>query len=68
MALKDPKVALFGVMILCLLLGTGFTNFFPTYDVRWHAHSYADFAMQDHQNSRILIHGDTTPRRVRSSA
>ncbi len=30
MALKDPKVALFGVMICCLLLGTGFTNFFPT--------------------------------------
>ncbi|KAI0709648.1 MFS general substrate transporter [Cerioporus squamosus] len=30
MALKDPKVIIFAVMICCLLLGTGFTTFFPT--------------------------------------
>ncbi|RDX53992.1 MFS general substrate transporter [Lentinus brumalis] len=30
MAIRDPKVLVFALMACCLLIGTGFANFFPT--------------------------------------
>ncbi len=72
MAIRDPKVLVFALMACCLLIGTGFANFFPTYVHEARSPMYglgltSSFNVQDCGNARILDDHDPTPCSVCTS-
>lgn len=60
MALKDPKVPIFALMSCCMLVGTGFANFFPTYVHSNSSYCRSDPSTQDRGDAWILNDNDTT--------